>query len=154
MFTRWVIVHWVVAEWKSNSTFFCNSTRHCSLHHCVCYTQDRMSSERTCTSIHSLSCYKPLYWCEHYCYVMVYVANIILRVWSKCWTSLCYRTKHVFQNQIQLPLTYTLCVTFPTHNCPHMTENSDIRPQEYYQWQFSLYHGLKILIRKYSWCKQ
>jgi hypothetical protein len=35
----WHIVHWLVAEWKSDSTFLYNSTPHCFLHHCICYTQ-------------------------------------------------------------------------------------------------------------------
>jgi hypothetical protein len=36
---RWHTVHWLVAEWKSNSTFLYNSTPHCFLRQCICYTQ-------------------------------------------------------------------------------------------------------------------
>jgi hypothetical protein len=73
-----------------------------------------ISSERTCTSLDTLSSYKHFYWCHD----VYYLTNMY--TWKfkwKCWTSFCYHTKEVSQNQVKLPYTYTLCVTFSTHNC-------------------------------------
>jgi hypothetical protein len=77
--TRWCIVHGVVAEWKSNSTFFYNSTPHHTASYVTVYDTHKsgmssgMSLETTCTSFHSLSSYNLLYSCETYSYVMVYI---------------------------------------------------------------------------------
>jgi hypothetical protein len=60
----------------------------------------------------------------------------------KCWSSFCYHTIEIFQNHFLLPFTYTLCVIFPTHNCPHMTENSAIRQPECSQWQLSFHYSI------------
>jgi hypothetical protein len=38
----WEIVHWLVAEWKSNTAFSYISTPHYFLHDCIWYTQFRL----------------------------------------------------------------------------------------------------------------
>jgi hypothetical protein len=72
----------------------------------------------------------------------------------KCWTSVCYHTKKVSENQVWVPLTYALCAIFSTHDCPNETESSDIRPKQCSQWQLPFHCNLHLLIRKYSWCIQ
>jgi hypothetical protein len=80
--------------------------------------------------------------------------HVFFKVWVKMLDLFCYYTKVVFQNQVHLPLTYTLCAIFPTHNCPHMTENPGIIAQECSQWQFYFHCRFHLLIRKYSRCIQ
>jgi hypothetical protein len=77
--------------------------------------------------------------------------NVIWMFGWKCWTSFCYHTKQVFENQVYLPLPYTLCIIFPANDCPNMAESSAIRPQECSKWQLPFHCRLHLLIRKYSW---
>jgi hypothetical protein len=70
----------------------------------------------------------------------------------KCLTSFCYHTKEVFENQVQLPLTFTLCGILHTHDWPHMTESTAIRPHGWSKWQLPFHCRLHFFMRKYSWC--
>jgi hypothetical protein len=134
---------------QSTLPFFYTSTLHCFLHHYVCYIQARLVEclQRelalhftVCLLTNSFSDVNTIdmWWCtllNKTCNLERLVENVQLH-------SLIIPKN--FQSHIQLSLTCTLSVTFPTHNC-HMTENSEIKPQECYQWQLSFHYRLQIL---------
>jgi hypothetical protein len=159
LFTYW---YEVVAQWKSNSIFLYNSTAHCFLHDCICYTQVRfIECLQKGLALHFIICLlrnssaevntTVMWWC-----ILPY-KTCNLESWKfgwECWKSfIVFWYKRCFSKPALAALdTHTLCVTFTTHYCSHMTENSNIRPQECYQWQLSFHYKLHPLIRIYSWC--
>jgi hypothetical protein len=72
------------------------------------------------------------------------------KLWWKCWASFCYHTKTVSKNPVKLPYTYTLCVTFPTHNCPNIWQKILIMLTV--TTFFSLYTPFSY--QEIYWCKQ
>jgi hypothetical protein len=93
--------------------------------------------------------------------------HVFLKVWVKIYNFILLSYQRGFSKSGLAALDIcTLSVIFPTHNCRHMTENSDIRPQECSQWQLSFHsrfhlryqeifltHTIRREIANRSWTK-
>jgi hypothetical protein len=158
---KWDILHSVVGEWKSDPTLLLTSlsvyVTQVRVLECLPWQLALHFTDYLLTNSSSEVNIRAKWWC-----ILPNRTYIFLNFGWKCWTSFCSHIKEDFENQVQLPLTYTLCVILPIHNFPHMSENSAIRPQEFSQWQFPFYcsyqeiflmHTVRREIASYSWNK-
>jgi hypothetical protein len=167
---KWHTIHWLVAEWKSNSTLLYNSTPHCFLHQCtrICYTQAWFVQflQRE-LALHSIDCLLTntstdvnttvLSWCilpNKTCNLessggnvglhSVIIPNRFLKIRLSFWNA------------------YMLCVTFPTHNCPNIWQKiltilsvtTFLSPQTPFSYQeIFLMQTKRRELHNYSWAK-
>jgi hypothetical protein len=142
-------VHWLVAEWKSNSTFLYNNTPHCFLHLCLCYTQAWF--------VEFLQRVLALHWTA--CLLTNTSTNVNTTVMSWCIlpnkTCILESGLHsviIPKRFLKLRLsfvTHTHCVSQSLHI---IVQTYDRKFWQFYKLRLSFPYSLHFLISKYSCC--